>query len=276
MPRMMVNGVSLAYEEYGEGFPLVWCHDYTGSMDSWKPQIHHFSRRYRVIVYNARGYPPSDVPTDPEAYDQEKSVDDLYHLLGRLGITRAYVGGVSMGGAIAYVFALRHPEAARAIVVASAGTGSTDPAAFRETQRTNADELEQRGIDALTERAESLQPQLKVKDPLAWQQLIDQYLAHSPLGLALTARGVQAKRPPVFEFADELRQMQTPALIVIGDEDEPCLEPALFLRRTLPNSGLVVFPRTGHLVHLEEPELFNRSVSGFLTMVEAGKWPGSA
>jgi 3-oxoadipate enol-lactonase len=70
--------------------------------------------------------------------------------------------------------------------------------------------------------------------------------------------------------------MQTPALIVIGDEDEPCLEPALFLRRTLPNSGLVVFPRTGHLVHLEEPELFNRSVSGFLTMVEAGKWPGSA
>ncbi len=79
--------VSLAYEEYGEGFPFVWCHDYTGSMDSWKPQIQHFSRRYRVIVYNARGYPPSDVPTDPEAYDQEKSVDDLYHLLGRLGIS---------------------------------------------------------------------------------------------------------------------------------------------------------------------------------------------
>jgi pimeloyl-ACP methyl ester carboxylesterase len=272
---MTVNGVSLAYEEYGEGFPLVWCHDYAGSMDVWKPQIQHFARRYRVIVYNARGYPPSDVPADPEAYDQEKSVDDLYHLLGGLGISRAYVGGVSMGGGLSFVFALRHPDMARAIIIASAGTGSTDPATFRETQRTSAGELEQRGMDALKERAEAMQPQLKAKDPIAWQALVDQYLAHSPLGLALTARGVQGKRPPVFAFEDELKRMQTPALIVIGDEDEPCLEPALFLRRTIPNAGLVVFPRTGHLVHLEEADLFNSSVSDFLTMVEAGKWPGS-
>jgi proline iminopeptidase len=61
-------------------------------------------------------------------------------------------------------------------------------------------------------------------------------------------------------------------LIMVGDEDEPCLEPALFMKRRIPNAGLVVFPKSGHCINLEEPALFNHAVLDFLTAVEQGKW----
>ena len=104
MPRIKANGVELEYAEAGEGFPLVWCHEFGGSMESWEPQVHFFSRRYRVIIYNARGYPPSDVPKEEAAYSQDIAVDDLHQLLRGLGIEQAYVGGLSMGGSLALHF----------------------------------------------------------------------------------------------------------------------------------------------------------------------------
>ena len=100
LPIAHVNGVDLAYEEYGQGFPLIWVHEFAGSMESWLPQVNFFSRRYRVIVYNARGYPPSTVPADVAAYSQDHAVEDLYELLKHLGIKQAHVGGLSMGGSV--------------------------------------------------------------------------------------------------------------------------------------------------------------------------------
>jgi pimeloyl-ACP methyl ester carboxylesterase len=98
VPIAHVNGVDLAYEEYGDGFPLIWVHEFAGSKESWLPQVNFFSRRYRVIVYNARGYPPSTVPADVAAYSQDHAVEDLYRLLKHLGIEQAHIGGLSMGG----------------------------------------------------------------------------------------------------------------------------------------------------------------------------------
>jgi pimeloyl-ACP methyl ester carboxylesterase len=69
-----------------------------------------------------------------------------------------------------------------------------------------------------------------------------------------------------------MRQLQVPTLIIIGDEDEPCLEPALLMKRAIPTSGLVVLPKSGHTINLEEPDAFNRAINEFLTAVEAGKW----
>jgi pimeloyl-ACP methyl ester carboxylesterase len=69
-----------------------------------------------------------------------------------------------------------------------------------------------------------------------------------------------------------LRRLAVPTLIVTGDEDEPCLEPALFLKRAIPTAGLWVIPKSGHTVNLEEPDAFNRAVQDFLTAVEAGGW----
>jgi pimeloyl-ACP methyl ester carboxylesterase len=80
-------------------------------------------------------------------------------------------------------------------------------------------------------------------------------------------------RPSVFELGDRLARLEVPTLIMTGDEDDPCLEPAVFLKRTIPAAGLVVLPKAGHAINLEEPDLFNRAVLDFLTAVEAGRWP---
>src|SRR5262245_21946711 len=138
MPTANLGDVSLAYEDVGDGFPLVWCHELAGSMESWRPQVQYFGRRYRVVTYNARGWPPSDVPSDVESYSQDQAVDDLYRLLRHLGIEQAHIGGLSMGGATAIQFGLQHPEMARSLIIASAGTGATDPARFREQCETMA------------------------------------------------------------------------------------------------------------------------------------------
>jgi pimeloyl-ACP methyl ester carboxylesterase len=114
--------------------------------------------------------------------------------------------------------------------------------------------------------------QFEDKDPRGWREFADQLAEHSALGAALTMRGVQGERPSVYELEAQMRRLQVPTLIVTGDEDEPCLEPALFMKRTIPTAGLVVIPKSGHTINLEEPDAFNRAISDFLTAVEAGKW----
>jgi pimeloyl-ACP methyl ester carboxylesterase len=111
------------------------------------------------------------------------------------------------------------------------------------------------------------------KDPLGWQEFHDQLTSSSAEGHALTMRGVQMKRPSIFELERDLERMDVPTLIVTGDEDDPCLEPAIFMKRKIRSSGLVVLPKAGHTINLEDPEVFNRAVLDFLTAVDAGRWP---
>ncbi|MBI4198299.1 MAG: alpha/beta fold hydrolase [Chloroflexi bacterium] len=281
MPTALLNGVHIYYEVTGSGFPLVWSHEFGGAYESWDAQVSYFSRRYQVITYNDRGYPPSDVPLGDHHYSQDQSVEDLYRLLQHLGVRQAYIGGLSMGGGLALAFGLAHPEMARALIVAGAGTGSTDPQRFARETSELAQRLEREGATKwAAEYAEGpTRVQLKRKDPKGWELFKSNLAAHSAQGSAYTIRNVQGKRPALFAWEDRLRQLQAPTLIIVGDEDEPCIEPAIFLKRTIPRSGLVVFPQSGHTVNLEEPALFNQVVSDFLTAVEAGKWatrdPGS-
>jgi pimeloyl-ACP methyl ester carboxylesterase len=114
--------------------------------------------------------------------------------------------------------------------------------------------------------------QFEDKDPRGWREFADQLAEHSAQGAALTMRGVQGQRPSVYDLAEPMRRLQVPTLIVTGDEDEPCLEPGLFMKRTIPTAGLIVIPKSGHTINLEEPEAFNQAVSDFLTAVEADKW----
>ena len=273
MPTARVNGVELAYEDVGEGFPLIWAHEFAGSMESWEPQLHFFARRYRVITYNARGYPPSEVPMDPSAYSQDHAVEDCYGLLRHLGIDQAYVGGLSMGGSTALHVGLRHPDVAKAVIIAAAGTGSDNVEEFRATSYATADRLETGGMEALRDYAAgATRLQLKRKDPAGYRRFIDLLMRHSPLGSAYTQRGVQAGRPPIYAWEAQCRTMRVPALVLVGDEDEPCLGPSLWMKRLIPSAGLVTFAQSGHAINLEEPEMFNRAVWDVLAMVEGGKW----
>ena len=225
MPKALINGVNLYYEVTGEGFPLVWCHEFAGAYESWDPQVKFFSRRYQVITYNARGYPPSDVPEDNSAYSQERSVEDLYGLLHHLGIQQAYVGGVSMGGNVALNFGLTHPEMARALIVAATGSGTTDSERLQREGTAVAQRFEAEGMEAMAEvyaRGPTRVQYLR-KDPKGWEEFKRGLAAHSAIGSACTFRGVILRRPTIFALEDKLHALDVPTLVVIGDEDEPCV-----------------------------------------------------
>ena len=273
MPQAPVNGINIYYESHGDGYPLVWSHEFAGDYRSWEPQVRFFTRRYRVITYSARGYWTSDVPTEESSYSQDQAVDDLRGLLEHLGIKQAHIGGLSMGGNVALNFGLKHPDMARSLVVAGTGTGSTDPEGFRKNVNSIAQRMQEQGMAAMTDYTRgSARIQFLRKDPHGWQEFADQFYEHSAIGSALTFRGVQGKRPSLFELQDQLTKLEVPTLIMIGDEDDPCIEPSIFMKRHIPYSGMVVIPQSGHAINLEEPELFNRAVLDFLTAVEAGKW----
>ncbi len=269
-----VDGVRLHYEVTGEGFPLVLVHEYAGDGRGWRPQVAFFARRYRVVTYNARGYPPSDVPEAPTAYSQDAAVGDLLGVMRHLGIEQAHVCGLSMGGYAVLHFGLRHPEMARSLVVAGCGTGSDDPARFRRDAEELGRRIERDGMERVGPvyaKGSTRLPFLR-KDPRGWQEFADALARHSTTGSALTMRGVQARRPSVYDLEAQLQRLTVPMLVAVGDEDEPCLRPGLFLKDRVRSAGLLVLPATGHAINLEEPAAFNRAVSDFLTLVEAGRW----
>lgn len=274
MPTVSVNEVSLYYEEAGQGTPLVFSHEFAGDGRSWEPQLRYFSRYYRCITYNARGYPPSSVPTDPEAYSEELAVEDLHQLIRELDAAQAHVVGLSMGGTSTLKLGLRHPEVCRSLVVAGAGSGSTIPGQFQREAEAVAERYEHEGAEKTAEVYSHGPGRLRFmqKDPRGWQEFSRALAQHSALGAALTQRGVQARRKSIFEIESELPSLRLPALIIVGDEDELCLEPGLLMKRRIPNAGLAIFPKSGHTLNLEEPALFNQTVLDFLVAVEENRW----
>ncbi len=269
------DGVKIHYEIAGEGLPLVFAHEFAGDITSWEPQVNFFARRYRVITYCHRGYPPSDVPEDPDAYSQDRLVADMRDLLRHLGIESAYIAGLSMGAATALSFAIAHPEMCRALIVASTGTGSTDRKQHLEAWRKQVVRLQEEGMAGFgNEYANSpTRIQFRRKDPVGWEKFRAGLVAHSAQGSALITQGIQLKRPTVFQLEEEMRRLDVPALLMVGDEDDPCIEPMMFMKRCISRSGLATFPQSGHAINLEEPALFNRTALDFLTAVEANRWP---
>jgi pimeloyl-ACP methyl ester carboxylesterase len=276
MPLAAVSGIRLHYEEAGQGLPLVFVHEFAGEARSWDPQVRFFARRYRTIAFNARGFPPSDVPEDPAAYSQDHAVDDIRGVLDHLRIDRAHVCGLSMGGYATLLFGLRYPERALSLVVGGCGYGSGgERKDFQKDANAVAARLDTEGMEKVAEfyAMGPTRVQFRDKDPKGWQEFRDILASGSAKGRARTLRGVQMTRPSVFDLEDRLQRLEVPTLIVTGDEDEPCLEPGIYMKRKIPTAGLAVIPKAGHTINLEEPEAFNRAVLDFLTAVDAGRWP---
>jgi pimeloyl-ACP methyl ester carboxylesterase len=270
------DNVKLYYEETGRGFPLIFVHEFAGDYRSWEPQVRYFCRRYRCIIFNARGYPPSAVPDDPSCYSQDHAAEDIDAVLRHLDISLAHVVGLSMGSFATLHFGLRYPKKARSLVLAGCGTGA-DPAKrtqFQAEAEATAQLYEGEGsAAAATQHAQGPnRVRFQNKDPRGWAELVRTMSEHSAKGCSLTLRGVQKQRPSLWELVEAMRKLTVPTLIISGDEDEPCLEPSLLLKRTIPAAGLLIVPMTGHTVNLEEPEVFNRALTEFLAAVEADRW----
>ena len=277
MPTLKTDdGVNLFYEDTGAGTPIVFVHEFAGDHRSWEPQVRHFSRRYRCIAYNARGYPPSDVPESFERYSQARSRDDIRCVLDALGIQRAHVVGLSMGAFATVHFGIAYSYRALSLTVAGGGYGS-HPAQYRDFQqacRDNAALIQNKGMRGFADTYgyNSTRVQFQNKDPRGFAEFIEQLAGHSQLGSANTMLGYQVRRPSLYDLVEDMRRIDAPTLIMNGDEEEPCLEVGLLMKRVIPKAGLAVLPKSGHAVNLEEPALFNRLLEDFFHQVEAGRW----
>jgi 3-oxoadipate enol-lactonase len=274
---MTADKVRLYYEESGSGTPTLFVHEFAGDYRNWEPQMRYFSRAHRCITYSARGYKPSDVPSDPAAYTYKHWISDAIAVLDHLKIDKAHIVGLSMGGYTVVQLGLYHPGRALSLTAAGAGSGSERERTeeFRKHSLALAEEFEKKGSAHVVNTYGLTPPRIPylIKDPRGFADFNAVFAAHDAQGSAHTMRGFQAARPSLYDFEAEIRRINVPTLIIVGDEDEPCLEPSFRLKQWISPSGLAVFPKTGHVVNQEEPALFNQMVGDFIGRVEAGRWP---
>ena len=272
------DGTGLYVEEAGQGTPVVFVHEYAGDFRTWEPQMRYFSRAHRCVTYSQRGYPPSDVPTDPSRYGQDLCRDDVVAVMDALKIDKAHVVGHSMGALTALLVGLKYPERCLSITAAGCGYGSSPDAkiveetrqASRETARMfETDDFKTaaaRYADGATRQTH------KHKDPRGFAEFAQMLSEHSPVGHALTMRELQAKRPSLWELETDLKKFCVPLLVLVGDEDDWCVDSSIYLKRTVPTAGLCVIPRSGHTITSEEPAAFNAALADLIVNAESGRW----
>ncbi|MEO8143877.1 MAG: alpha/beta fold hydrolase [Betaproteobacteria bacterium] len=275
MPHAIAkDGTRLHYEEAGSGMPLLFIHEFAGDYRSWEPQMRFFSRYFRCIAYNARGFPPSDIPADGARYSQAIARDDAVAVLDHLKIDKAHVCGLSMGGFAALHVGIAYPKRVRSLVIGGCGYGAEPDkkSKFQAECEAAAASFESNWAEASKKYAIGpTRVQYQAKDPRGWAEFAAQLAGQSAKGHALTMRGVQMQRPSLYELVEDMKKIDLPTLILTGDEDDPCLEPALLMKRSIPAAGLVVLPYSGHTINIEEPDAFNRAIMEFLLKVNENR-----
>ena len=279
MPHISArDGTRLYYEESGQGVPVIFVHEYAGDYRTWEMQMRFFSRAHRCVTYSQRGYPPSDVPTDGAKYSQDIARDDVIALMDALKIDRAHVVGHSMGAYTALHVGIHAPARCISVVAAGCGWGSTPDVKKREEMKALAAETGKmfaaEGIQAAAAKyadAPMRQAQ-KNKDPRGYAEFARMLSEHSAEGHAHTMLNLQLKRPTLWEMEAALKKFSVPLLVIVGDEDEPCIEGSVYLKRTAPTAGLLVIPRSGHNIPTEEPAAFNAALADLFAAAEAGRW----
>ena len=282
MPTIRTDdGVDLYYEQAGNGTPIVFVHEFAGDYRSWEPQMRHFSRGFRCITYSARGYPPSDVPQSPDRYSQDRMRDDILAVLDGLRIDQAHIVGCSMGAFAALHFGMEYCTSAatsRALSLTLVGCGSgAHPAqhhSFKQASIEHAETIRRDGMArfAATYSHGPARIQYLNKDPRGFVEYAAQLAGHSATGSANTLEGYQGRRPSLYDLTDRMARIDVPVLVISGDEDEPCLEPSLLIKRVVTTAGLAIVPKTGHTVNMEEPQVFNQMLDNFLRQVTQGRW----
>ena len=271
------DGVRLYYEETGSGAPLIFVHEFAGDYRSWEAQMRHFGRRYRCIAFNARGYRPSDVPESHTSYSQERAADDIRSVIDHLGIERAHIAGLSMGGFATLHFGFRHAARALSLCVAGCGYGAEreQRERFRAEALTIADFIRSEGMPAFAEKYGygPTRVQYENKDPRGFAEFKRMLGEHSAVGSANTQLGVQRERPSLYDLVNEMRRLTVPTLILTGDEDWPCLVPGVLMKQNIPAAALAVMPNCGHAINLEASDEFNGILGDFLALVDSSRWP---
>jgi len=271
MPKANVNRIELAYEVYGDGFPLVLAHGYVASKEMWDAQIGPFMERYRVVVYDVRGHGESEAPpVDDPGYTLDMLVDDQKGLMDHLGIEQAYVGGLSLGGMIAMRFALTYPGAVRALLLCDTSPGMNTGGQWAANRAVMEGMVRTQGVMGVmrglyTQGAQSMGLKRENTPPgvADFVQRIERMPADGFLGVA---RAV-GEAPSVLE---RLPEITAPTLILTGDSDF-FRDASRQMQRRMPGARFVLINGSWHGTNLWQPEKFTSAVLDFLADVDAGK-----
>lgn len=252
MPVLDRDGVDIYYEAAGEGgLPLLLSHGYSASSEMWKPNLAALSENRMVITWDIRGHGRSDSPENQALYSESLSVADMVAVLDAAGAERAAIGGLSLGGYLSLGFWLMHPERVAALILCDTGPGYRKDEARQRWNRfaeRTAAEFEEKGLAALGSSAEVRASAQK-----------------SPRGLALAARGILAQRDA--RVIESLESIDVPTLVIVGADDEPFLAATDAMAAKIPGAEKVVIPDAGHAANIDQPELFNAAVLGFLSRI---------
>jgi pimeloyl-ACP methyl ester carboxylesterase len=266
----------LHVEEAGSGTSVLFVHEFAGDHRSWEPQMRFFARSHRCLTFAARGYPPSDIPTDPKAYSQDIACEDVLAVMNAFGIQKAHVVGHSMGAYTALHVGLNHPDRCMSVAVLGCGWGSnpTDRDASVRTCQEIARMFQSEPIEVAAENYANapMRRTFQAKDPRGFAEFKRMLAEHSDTGSALTMLNLQLKRPTLWDLENRLRGFTLPLLVIVGDEDFPCLDGSLFLKRVVPTAGLLVIPRAGHTINIEEPCAVNAALAELFSAAETGCW----
>ncbi|HYB42871.1 MAG TPA: alpha/beta fold hydrolase [Candidatus Methylomirabilis sp.] len=251
MARARLNGIEVDYEDGGRGPAVVLSHGYSATGRMWAPQRPALEQGFRFISWDMRGHGQTDSPDEASQYSEALTVADLHGLLGHLGVERAVIGGLSLGGYISLAFHRAHPAMTRALVICDSGPGYRNAEAREAWNRRaheRARDLETRGLDALTSSSREMREAMRHH--------------RSAQGLAHAARGMLAQEGP--SVIDSLPSIRVPTLIIVGDRDTPFLAPSEYMAKKIPGARLEVIKDAGHSSNLDQPAAFTRVLLDFL------------
>lgn len=254
MPKTLINGINLYYEEHGHGFPVIFTSGFAGTTKSWAGQVPAFSRKYRFITYDMRGHGQTNAPDELPKYALDFLVEDIYQLLRHLKIRKAVVGGLSLGGYLTNHFYNQHPDMAAAVIFIDTGPGYRTPEKAKDWNQNRldcAEVLETKGMKGFMES------QFSSGDYYTAPEVM---IKLSPKGLANVCRGVMINPWGL----DILPNIKVPALIICGDQDKDFIPATEYMAQKIPGAKKVIIANAGHGVNIDQPRVFESIVLEFL------------
>jgi pimeloyl-ACP methyl ester carboxylesterase len=258
------GGVEIAYEDTGDGAggdrpAIVLTHGFTLTLRMWDPTVDALTAAgWRVVTWDARGHGQTSTPDDPACYTLDAVVDDLTALLDHLGLRRPVIGGLSFGGYLALAYWCARPDRVRALVLADCGPGYRNPQAREQWNRTameRATDIESRGAEALAgDPSAGSSPEVRARAGLERHRSLPS-LVHAVRGFLTQHDG---------RVMERIEQVDVPALVVVGEQDDPFRKASEVMAAKIPDARLVVIPGAGHVANLDQPEAFNRAMLDFL------------
>ncbi len=248
MAHLDRDSVKIYYEDHGSGPAVLLSHGYSATSRMWEGQVAALKDRYRVITWDMRGHGQSDSPDDQSLYSEEATCADMAAILKHLGIEKAVVGGLSLGGYMSLAFNVRYPQMVSALMLFDTGPGYKNPVAregWNKTADQRAVNFETKGLEALGRGAEVRVAQHRSAD-----------------GLAKAARGMLAQFDA--RIIESLETITVPTLVLVGAKDEPFLGATDYMIKKIPGATSAVIPDAGHAANIDQPAAFNEATAAFL------------